>query len=176
MKKTLGTLAFLILLGGTASNAQHSTMPAGMSHEDHLRQMAKDEQLKQRGGLAMGFDQDKTTHHFLLRKDGGAIEVISKDSADAASIAQIRSHFRELAASFGEGLFDKPAATHGELPPGASQMAVNKERIRYRYEERTSGAALLIETKDTPTLAAIHDFLRYQIVEHKTGDPLTVPR
>src|SRR5215213_9465779 len=99
MKTTLGTLACLILLGPTVSNAQHSTMPAGMSHEEHLRQMAKDEQLKQRGGLAMGFDQDKTVHHFLLRKNGGAIEVTSKDAADAASIAQIRAHFLELAGS-----------------------------------------------------------------------------
>lgn len=52
-------------------------------------------------------------------------------------------------------------------------MAVNTERIKYRYEERVSGAAVFIETTDSATLKAIHDFLRYQIVEHKAGDPLT---
>ena len=150
-------------------------MPPGMSHEEHLRQLAKDEQLKQRGGAVMGFDQDKTVHHFLLRTTGGAIEVSAKDPADRESIEQIRSHFRDLAASFGQGLFDKPVATHGEMPPGAEQMALNKQRITYRYEERAIGAALFVETADPATLKAIHDFLRYQIVEHKTGDPLTPP-
>jgi hypothetical protein len=173
MKTTIGMFVTAIVFGGTLSAAQHSSMPAGMSHEDHLRQMAKDAELKQRGGLAMGFDQDKTVHHFFLKHTGGAIEVTAKDAADAASIGQIRSHFRDIAKSFGKGLFDKPVATHAEMPAGAHSMAVNKERIRYRYEERAAGAAVMIETDDGPTLNAIHDFLRYQIVEHKTGDPLT---
>jgi hypothetical protein len=33
-----------------------------------------------------------------------------------------------------------------------------------------------ISTDDGAALAAIHDFLRYQITEHKTGDPMTVGR
>ncbi|MEO7135830.1 MAG: hypothetical protein ABI024_16605 [Vicinamibacterales bacterium] len=176
MKTLCGNLALVILLGAASTNAQHSTMPPGMSHEEHLRQMEKNEQLKHRGGAAMGFDQDKTVHHFLLRKTGGAIEVSAKDPADRESIDQIRSHFRDIAASFGQGLFDKPVATHGEMPPGAEQMALDKQRIAYRYEERANGVALFIETAAPATLAAIHDFMRYQIVEHQTGDPLTPPR
>lgn len=163
MKTTIGLFATVILLGGTPSAAQHSSM-------------THDEQLKHRGDLAMGFDQDKTVHHFLLRQTGGAIEVTGKDPADAESIKQIRSHLREIADSFGHGLFDKPVATHGEMPPGADTMAINKERIKYRYEERANGAAVLIETQDPETLKALHDFLRYQILEHKTGDPLTAQR
>ena len=166
----------MILLGAASANAQHPTMPPGISHEEHLRQLQKDELLKHRGGLAMGFDQDKTFHHFLLGQTGGVIEVGSKDPADTESIEQIRLHFRDIAASFGSGWFDKPVATHGEMPPGAAQMAVNRERITYRYEERVNGAAVIIETTDAATLKAIHDFLRYQIIEHKTGDPLTPPR
>jgi hypothetical protein len=157
MKTTVGLFASVILLGGALAAAQHSS-------------------LKHRGGLAMGFDQDKTVHHFLLRQTGGAIEVTSRDPADAESINQIRAHFREIADSFGNGLFDKPVATHGEMPPGAGTLAANKDRISYRYEERTNGAAVMIETSDPETLRALHDFLRYQIVEHKTGDPLKAPR
>ncbi len=162
----------LVVAGGGGASAQHSTMPAGLSHEEHLRQLQRDEQLKQRGALAMGFDQDKTVHHFLLRPAGGAIEVTSKDPGDAESIAQIRVHLREIADAFGKGEFAKPLAIHGELPPGAEAMAVNRTRIRYRYEERANGAAVLLETSDRATLKAIHAFLRYQIIEHKTGDPL----
>ena len=36
----------------------------------------------QRAAKAMGFDQDRTTHHFLLFNDGGAIDVGVKDPAD----------------------------------------------------------------------------------------------
>lgn len=145
-----------------------------MSHEEHLRQLEKDKALKGRGVLAMGFDQDKTVHHFLLRESGGAIVVTAKDAADTSSITQIRSHFQEIATSFANGAFDKPVATHGELPPGAATMTANAALIRYRYEERKDGASVVLETTDPDTREAIHQFLRYQIVEHKTGDPLTV--
>ena len=37
-------------------------------------------QMKHRGAAAMGFDQDKTTHHFLLYDDGGAIDISVNDA------------------------------------------------------------------------------------------------
>jgi len=174
MMKNHLLLAAVLLLHSVPSLAQHTTMPPGMSHEEHLRQLKADEALKQRGALAMGFDQDNTAHHFFLRPNGGEIQVVATSPADAASIVQIRSHFQEIAVAFAEGLFTKPVATHGELPPGAATLAANKARISYRYQERTAGASVVIETTDAATLEALHDFLRYQIVEHKTGDPLTV--
>jgi hypothetical protein len=64
--------------------------------------------------------------------------------------------------------------THGEVPPGVDTMTANRARITYRYEERAGGASVVIETTDPGALTAIHYFLRYQIAEHKTGDPLTV--
>lgn len=57
MKTPHLTFGLVLGLGGALLSAQHPTMPAGMSHEEHLRQMQKDEELKHRGGLAMGFDQ-----------------------------------------------------------------------------------------------------------------------
>lgn len=145
-----------------------------MSHEEHLRQLQKDDALKQRGALAMGFDQDTTEHHFLLKPNGGEIVVTAKDEHDAASIAQVRSHFQEIATAFAAGVFDKPVATHDELPPGAATLSANTARVTYRYQQRKAGASVVIETADPETLRAVHAFLRYQIVEHKTGDPLTL--
>jgi hypothetical protein len=169
------TLGIAILLGvASAPGVQHPHMPAGVSHEEHLRHLQKDEALAKRGNLAMGFDQDRTVHRFLLSAAGGAIVVIARDAGDVESISQVRTHLREIAAAFGRGAFDAPVATHAELPPGAATMAANARLIKYRYEERAAGGALTIETDDARTFAAIHDFLRYQIVEHKTGDPLTV--
>jgi hypothetical protein len=42
----------------------------------------------------MGFDQVKTAHHFRLTTTGGAIEVVARDPADGALVAQVRSHLR----------------------------------------------------------------------------------
>ncbi|MGH9173948.1 MAG: hypothetical protein ACRD1H_06305, partial [Vicinamibacterales bacterium] len=41
--------------------------------QDHHAQMTA------RGEKAMGFDQARTSHHFYLYEDGGAIEVTVKD-------------------------------------------------------------------------------------------------
>jgi len=75
----------------------------------------------------------------------------------------------EIAAAFGAGLFDKPLAIHGELPPGAAAMTERKQRITYRYVEHPNGAGVVIETADPETREAIHAFLRYQILERKNG-------
>src|SRR5437879_3509914 len=101
---------------------QHPTMPAGMSHEEHLKQMEKDAALKKRGTLAMGFDQDKVAHHFRTSATGGSIEVDVKDPADATSLDQVRSHLKEIAAAFAKGDFAKPFQTHAEVPPGVPAM------------------------------------------------------
>ncbi|HKB78835.1 MAG TPA: hypothetical protein VKH35_03885, partial [Thermoanaerobaculia bacterium] len=38
--------------------------------------------VMRRGAMGMGFDQQKTTHHFILLESGGRIEVTAKDAAD----------------------------------------------------------------------------------------------
>jgi hypothetical protein len=155
---------------------QHPSMPAGMSHEDHLKQMAKDEALKKRGAQAMGFDQDATTHHFRLSPDGGSIEVTVKNEKDEATITAVRSHLRSIAADFSRGEFDKPFQTHGEVPPGVQQMQLDRALISYRYEDLIGGGAVRIETANARAQKAVHEFLRYQITEHQTGDPVQVKR
>ncbi len=64
-------------------------MPPGMTHEEHLAQMKKDAEMKQRGTEAMGFDQDTTTHHFRLTETGGVIEVSVNDVDNTAGRDQI---------------------------------------------------------------------------------------
>jgi hypothetical protein len=55
---------------------------------------------------AMGFDQARTQHHFVLFSDGGAIDVSANDPADAKNRDAIRSHLAHIAMIFGEGNFD----------------------------------------------------------------------
>ena len=154
-----------------ASSAQHPTMPPGMSHEDHLQQMQKDAALKQRGADAMGFDQDATVHHFRLSPTGGSIAVEVLRPADTALRAGIRKHLELIANDFAKGDFGKPVATHEEIPPGVAVMQQRRGAITYRYEETPLGGIVLIESNDLKARSAVHAFLRYQIVEHKTDDP-----
>lgn len=153
-----------VLAGDTIAGAQ---MPAGMTHEEHQKQMAKDAQQAKRGADAMGFDQEATTHHFVLAADGGAIEVRVKDAADTANLTSIRAHLREIAGQFAAGDFQKPLMTHGETPDGVAEMTVHKTAIVYTFESLPAGGRVRIRTKNPVALEAVHRFLQYQIREHK---------
>ena len=124
----------LLALSGTARVlAQHESMPAGMTHEEHMAQMQKDAELKTRGAASMGFDQDTTRHHFTLDATGGAIAVDVVDRSSAVTRAEVRAHLSEIAAQFAQGDFTKPFDTHGEVPPGTSTMAERRGTLTFRY-------------------------------------------
>lgn len=160
----------MVTLASQASNAQHPSMPPGMTHEEHLAQVRKDAEMKQRGNQAMGFDQDKTTHHFVLTATGGLIQVEVNDPTDLTSRDLIRTHLREISSEFGNGVFDKPFETHAEVPPGVPTMQRLKASITYSFETTATGGLVRIVTANPDALHAVHDFLRYQIKEHATGE------
>jgi hypothetical protein len=49
-----------------------------------------------------------------------------------------------------------------------------KSQIRYQFEPTPQGGRVFISTKNPQALAAVHDFLRFQIREHRTGDSTEV--
>jgi hypothetical protein len=123
----------------------------------------------------MGFDQQRTAHHFLLFKDGGAIDVSVKDAGDTKNREAIRSHLPHIAVMFGSGNFDAPMLVHDSANvPGTQVMAARNTAIRYQYAETPNGGRVTIVTSDQEALDAVHAFLKYQIAEHETGDPATV--
>ena len=128
----------------------------------------------QRAHAVMGFDQERTSHHFLLFTDGGAIDVTVKDGGDSKNRDAIRSHLPHIAALFGNGDFEAPMLVHDtQNVPGTATMAAKRSAIRYRYVETPNGGRVDIQTSDRAALDAVHAFLKYQIAEHKTGDSLT---
>jgi hypothetical protein len=167
-------LTIAVLASAQVLVAQHPAMPAGMTHDAHLAQMDKDRELKARGAAAMGFDQHRTSHHFRLFESGGAIEVVTNDPADVTMRDQVRTHLRQIAVDFASGDFAKPFMTHGEVPPGVDTMRARAQALTFTYEDRPDGGMVRIGAADANTRNAVHDFLRYQIREHATGDPLTV--
>jgi len=149
------TILFAVSLA-ICARAQDTNHPMDKNHADH----------------AMGFSQDKTTHHFRLYQDGGAVEVEAKDSKDSATIGNIRMHLKHIASMFGDGNFEVPMLVHDQTPPGASEMKRLAAEIQYTYESTPRGGRVRIQTRNQEALSAVHEFLKFQIREHKTGDPL----
>lgn len=141
--------------------------------DSQMTQKQMDE-MNKRGEKHMGFDHLKTTHHFLLANDGGAIQVEANDAKDTESRDQIRGHLRHITMMFSEGNFEVPMLVHEKTPPGSETMQKLKGEITYEYKETDRGALIQISAANTQALQAIHEFLKFQIKEHMTGDPLEV--
>ncbi len=130
--------------------------------------------VAERGDHVMGFDHSKTSHHFRLTRLGGVIEASALDPADTASRDQIRMHFGHIAAMFALGNFEAPMLIHDRVPPGVPEMKKQKAAIAYRAEQTPSGGRVVITARNARALAAIHEFLKFQIQDHQTGDALEV--
>ena len=143
--------------------------PACPLHAAHSKAEAE---LDQRGDRVMGLDHTRTTHHFKIEPDGGIIQVDANDAADAESRQAIRTHLAEIAGAFSRGDFSAPYAIHQRVMPGVPVLIEKKETVRYLYEETEWGAQVRIATQDPGAVAAVHEFLRAQIGDHRTGDPL----
>ncbi|HUI58127.1 MAG TPA: hypothetical protein VLY04_24300 [Bryobacteraceae bacterium] len=130
--------------------------------------------VNKNGDRVMGFSHEKTTHHFRLYGDGGAIEVRANDPRDTESRDQIRTHLAHIAEMFAAGDFNAPMLIHDQVPPGVPVLQRLKSEITYRYERTAQGGRVRISTRNSEALNAVHDFLRFQIADHQTGDPTTV--
>jgi len=140
----------------------------------HTQRSAQSHQamVETHGDEAMGFPHDKTTHHFRITADGGAIEVTVNDASDKTNTQAIRSHLSHIAVMFSHGDFSTPMFIHDGVPPGVTTMKLMKLAIHYTYKEMSTGGRVRIKSDDPIAVAAIHDFLRFQITEHQTGDSL----
>jgi len=159
-------LALLILTWTLTLQPQSVAAPP----QDH----SKHEEMEHRGNQGMGFDQQKITHHFLLRKDGGAIQVTANSADDKTSKEEIQMHLHHIANAFKSGDFNIPMFVHDQTPPGVGTMTKLKDQIHYKYEAASNGGRVVISSANAEAVAAIHEFLKFQIKEHQTGDALEV--
>src|SRR5260370_18033644 len=120
----------------------------------------------------MGFSHEKTTHHFHLLADGGAIEIEANGPTDASSQEAIRQHLAMIAVKFSEGDFAIPMFIHATVPPGGETVKRLKSKIAYEAENTVGGAQLRMTTHDAEALAPIHSFLSFPIHDHQTSDSL----
>lgn len=143
-------------------------------HAEHQKAAHKNDHaaLDHRGDKVMGFEHTRTTHHFLLKEDGGVIQVEANDSGDTASVTQIRGHLAQVARSFAAGDFTMPREIHDRVLPGVPDMTRLAKEIQYHYEDLERGGRVRITTGNPEARAAVHAFLKSQIEDHRTGDPL----
>jgi len=166
MKLTLGFL----LLFALPLVAQRMFCP---QHEEHTSASANHQaEVEKHGDEGMGFSHEKTTHHFLLYADGGAIQVLANDGADSQSVQQIRAHLTHIATMFSEGNFAIPMFIHSQVPPGVPTMKQERANITYTFEEAPGGGRVRIQSGKAEAVKAIHEFLRFQIEDHHTGDSM----
>ncbi|MFZ0285074.1 MAG: hypothetical protein WAL32_07570 [Terriglobales bacterium] len=163
-------IAFL-LFSGLQLAAQD--MPSCPMHKQHM-QMKDGSQhqadVEKHGDEAMGFPHDRTTHHFRLYSDGGAIEVTVNDSNDVQNVQAIRSHLKHIVTMFSNGDFSVPLFVHDQVPPGVPVMKEKRAEISYSFEDLPAGGRVRIKTISPEGLEAIHKFLRFQIKDHHSGD------
>lgn len=170
-----GILVLSIALSTLQLSPSQSSMGlAAQVATDHHAQHHAD--VNKRGDQAMGFSHEKTVHHFRLKADGGVIEVSARDPKDGASRDQIRHHLTRIAELFAKGDFSLPMFTHGEAPPGTSEMTRLKEDIKYTFEAIDRGGRVVIASASPEAITAIHQFLLFQIKDHKTGDSVEVEK
>ena len=152
------------MAGGETPDGKSEARTGG-GHDAHLAA------VNARGEAAMGFSQTETAHHFLLTRDGGVIQVEVKDPADSANRERIRQHLAHVAQMFAAGDFDTPMLVHARTVPGTPAMSRLKSEIAYAFEETERGGRVRITARSPEALAAVQEFLRFQIEDHQTGDP-----
>ena len=163
------TLIAFLLFSGLQLGAQG--MQSCPMHKEHLKAASQHlADVEKHGDEAMGFPHDKTTHHFRLYSDGGAIEVTVNDSKDSQNMQAIRSHLTHIATMFSNGEFSIPMFVHDQIPPGVPVMKEKHVDISYAFEELPAGGRVRIKTMNPDALKAVHEFLRFQIEDHHTGD------
>jgi len=146
-------------------------------HKEHMKEASQHQaDVEKHGDEAMGFPHDKTTHHFRLYSDGGAIEVTVNDTKDSQNMQAIRSHLSHIVTMFSNGEFSIPMFVHDQVLPGVPVMKEKHAEISYSFEELSAGGRVRIKTPNPDALKAIHQFLRFQIEEHQTGDAETIQK
>jgi hypothetical protein len=69
-----------------------------------------------------------------------------------------------------EGNFNAPMLVHGTTVPGTSTMNRLKEKLHWDLQETPRGARINVTADNKEALDAVHEFLKFQIDDHKTGD------
>ena len=163
LTKRMISLVLLLLILGTASLSQHP-------------QPYVDPALLQRASRVTGIDSDRVQRHFYVLKNGGAIEITAKDANDEATIKAIRTWLKKESDFFTKGNYESAAAIYGKAPESTIQLKKLRDEVNFAMVQEDNGAVLRMLTVNPQAKAAIHEYLKFQIDQLGTGDPITPPQ
>ena len=117
----------------------------------------------------MGVNQYTSQHVFEPLADGGRVVLQTKET-DSAGEATIRAHMRTIATAFANGDFTLPGVVHA-MPdvPGTAKMKALRSEITYTERDLPRGGEVVISTKNPDAVAAVHEFLAFQRMDHRAG-------
>jgi len=117
----------------------------------------------------MGVNQYTSQHVFEPLPNGGRI-VLQRKEADSAGEAVIRQHMQTIAKAFAAGDFALPGFVHAMKDvPGTRQMRAHRKEITYTARDLPRGGEVVIASTNPQAVAAIHDFLAFQRMDHRAG-------
>jgi len=159
--KRLIPIALASVVAGCAGRGDRSSGASGKTDSAFAA-------LQTRGAEAMGVDQYTSSHVFEPLADGGRI-VLQRDVPDSAGVVVIRAHLRDIAQRFAAGDFSIPGMVHAQAVPGTAVMAARRAHIRYIADTLPLGGEVRLVTTDSAALAAIHEFLAFQRMDHRAA-------
>jgi hypothetical protein len=163
MPRTISVCAALFLMAcGPARDAARDSAGHAAAADSSFNAM------DHRHGDMIGVDPSSLAHTFVPTPDGGEI-ILERRSGDTTAVSRIRAHLEQIAAAFSTGDFSAPAVIHEKEADGAAVMIRKAAVITYSVGERANGASLRIRTADRQAIDAIHNFIAFQIREHRTG-------
>ena len=118
-----------------------------------------------------GFDNERVNRHFYVLKNGGAVEITVKDPNDEATIKAIQAHLKKESDLWTKGNFETLTTVYGRPPEGAAQLKKLRDEVTYAVVAEENGAVIRMFTVNQSAKSAIHDYLKFQIDQLKTGDP-----
>ena len=158
MRTHIRSLAVTVLLAACSPGSRDSAPPSDTGFVA----------LQERGKAAMGVDQYTSSHIFESLPDGGRI-VLQRDSIDGAGTSVIRAHMADIASRFAAGDFTIPGMVHAREVPGTVVMAERASQIRYTVDTLPRGGQVRVTTNDSAAIAAIHEFLAFQRMDHRAA-------
>lgn len=122
--------------------------------------------VAQRGAQVMPFNLEQTMHHFSKTPMGGVQQVVVKNPQNQADLIAIQRHLSNLSTRFAAGDFSGPQSIHGQDMPGTKMLALNAQRIRFKYQDLGEGGQIEMLSTEPDLIMAIHQFLDAQLTDH----------
>lgn len=133
-----------------------------------------EQEVESRFSRAMGVPVEKVTVHFYLVKNGGVVELSAKNPTDTTTAAALQKYLQNQKDLWEKGKETAVTDVHLRAPEAASTMRRLRNDITFFMAKTDSGGVLRMFSINEQARAAIQDYLRFEITEHKTGDPTTL--